>query len=171
MIAVAVVVFVGLRLTIQTYVIFEPCMEPNLYEGQRILVNKVVYNVHEPERGDVIILWPPFDVTYPFVKRIIGLPGETVEVKDGEVYINGVKLYEPYIKEPPIYTLKKITVPDNEYFVLGDNRNIAQDSHFGWTVPAEDIVGKAWITVWPPSMWGMVANYPFPEQVASAAGD
>jgi len=159
-IAIAVVIFLGLQATVQNYVIWESCMEPNFYEGQRVLVNKVVYNFHEPERGDVIILQPPppYDPkATPFIKRIIALPGDTIEVKDGEVYINSVKLYEPYIKEPPKYTLKR-ELGENEYFVLGDNRNNANDSHTGWTLPRENIIGKAWLTIWPLSKLGLVSN-------------
>jgi len=161
--AAALVIFFGLQATVQNYVIWENCMEPNFYDGQRILVNKIVYNFHEPERGDVIILQPPPpydpDAT-PFIKRIIGLPGETIKILDGEVYINEVKLDEPYIKEPPNYAMK-YDITENHYFVLGDNRNHANDSHTGWTVPSENIIGKAWVTIWPLDKLGLVATYSF----------
>jgi signal peptidase I len=105
MIAIAVLVFVGLRITIQTYVIYGPSMQPNFHTNQRLLINKIVYNFHEPERGDVIILWPPFEVDAPFIKRVIGLPGERVEMKEGKVHIHQadggiLELDEPYIKYP-----------------------------------------------------------------------
>jgi signal peptidase I len=167
---IAVMIFLGLQFTVQSYIITQNCMEPNFHEGQRLLVNKVVYKFHEPERGDVIILKPPQPYNseaIPFIKRIIALPGETVEVKNGEVYINGVKLSEPYIKEPPNYTLKR-ELNNNEYFVLGDNRNNANDSHTGWTLPRENIVGKAWLSTWPPSEWGLAANYSFRNKVSGA---
>ncbi len=157
---IAVVIFLGLQATIQNYEIHEGCMEPNFYEGQRVLVNKIVYKLHEPERGDVIILKPPEQYNtdgIPFIKRIIALPGENIVVEDGEVYINGIELYEPYIKEAPRYTLDR-TLGENEYFVLGDNRNNANDSHEGWTVPREDIIGKAWLTIWPLDKMGLVSN-------------
>ena len=157
---IAVVIFLGLQSTIQNYEIHEGCMEPNFYEGQRVLVNKIVYKLHEPERGDVIILKPPDRYStdgIPFIKRIIALPGENIVVEDGEVYIDGVKLYEPYIKEAPRYILDW-TLGENEYFVLGDNRNNANDSHEGWTVPREDIIGKAWLTIWPFDKMGLVTN-------------
>ncbi len=166
----AAVIFFGLQATVQDYVIWERCMEPNFHEGQRILVNKVVYKFHEPERGDVIILQPPppYDPkAIPFIKRIIALPGDTIEVKNGEVYVNGSKLYEPYIKEPPIYTIQEKKIPENEYFVLGDNRNNASDSHMGWTLPRQNIIGKAWLSVWPPDKWGLAANYPLQAQIDS----
>lgn len=161
---IAVVIFLGLQATIQNYEIHEGCMEPNFYEGQRVLVNKIVYKFHKPERGDVIILNPPDRYNtdgIPFIKRIIALPGETIVVENGEVYIDGIKLHEPYIKEAPRYTVD-YKLGDNEYFVLGDNRNNANDSHEGWTVPREDIIGKAWLTIWPMNKIGLVTgNYEF----------
>ncbi|MFC1949244.1 signal peptidase I [Chloroflexota bacterium] len=162
-IVIAVAIFIGIQTTFKNYVIWETCMEPNFYEGQQVLVNKIVYSFKEPERGDIIILHPPAPYnsqSTPFIKRVIGLPGEIVEVKGGEVYIDGVEIYEPYIKEPPRYTLE-MEIPENEYFVLGDNRNNANDSHKGWTLPRENIIGKTWLTIWPPGEWGTVANYSF----------
>ena len=162
-IASAVVIFFALQATVQNYVIWESSMEPNFYDGQRILVNKVVYNFHDPERGDVIILQPPPPYSpdsTPFIKRIVGLPGETIEIRDGGVYINGVKLDEPYIKEPPSYVDQHKILP-NHYYVLGDNRNHSNDSHTGWTVPRENILGKTWITIWPLDKLGLVATYSF----------
>ncbi|MBA7716255.1 Signal peptidase I T [subsurface metagenome] len=137
-------------------------MEPGLESGQRVLVNQVAYYFREPERGDVIIFDPPFKSEEPFIKRIIGLPGESVEIKQGTVYIhkngNTLVLDEPYLKEPPAYTFKGDTLPEDEYFVLGDNRNNSQDSHTGWTVKREDIIAKAWLSIWPWDRWGVIAN-------------
>ncbi len=146
-------------------------MEPSLQNGQQLLVNKVVYYFHEPERGDVIILHPPPPYNpeaTPFIKRIIALPGDTIEVKNGAVYVNGSKLVEPYIKEPPTYNFQQKKIPENEYFVLGDNRNNANDSHNGWTVPRQNIIGKAWLSIWPPGEWGFVPNYSLNEQLESS---
>ena len=169
--ALAVVIYFGFRMTMQPYIVYEVCMEPNFMEGQRVIVNKVVYKFHEPERGDVIIFYPPAPYNSsqtPFIKRIIALPGDTVEVKDGAVYVNGSKLDEPYIKEPPNYTLKLQTVKDG-YFVLGDNRNNANDSHYGLLAPRQNIIGKAWLSIWPPGQWGSATSYPLKEQIASAS--
>ncbi len=168
--ALAVVIFFLLHITLQSFVVVESCMEPNFYEGERLLVNKVVYHFHDPGRGDVIILHPPFDPELVYIKRIIALPGDTVEVKDGAVYVNGTKLDEPYIKEPPAYTFPLTEIPEDEYFVLGDNRNNANDSHRGWTVPRENIVGKAWLSFWPLSEWGVVHHYPLEEQLEGTTG-
>jgi signal peptidase I len=140
-------------------------MEPSFQEGQRVLVSKIAYHFHEPQRGDVIVFWPPFNSQDPFIKRIIALPGESVEIKEGKVYIdkNGsvIELNEPSFITPPQYTYSKNAVPENEYFVLGDNRNNSQDSHYGWTVKREDIIGKAWLSIWPPGEWGLVPAYSF----------
>jgi len=144
-------------------------MEPNFQEGQRILVNKVIYKFHKPERGDVIILHPPpshSPKAIPFIKRIIGLPGESVEIKEGIVYIhtedgNVLPLDEPYITKPATRPFKGNTIPENEYFVLGDNRYNSDDSRSGWTLPRQDIIGKAWISIWPPDRWGLIANYAY----------
>jgi len=164
----AVVIFFTLQSTVSTFIIVETCMEPNFIEDERVLVNKAIYHFSEPERGDVVILHPPFNPEVLFIKRVIGLPGETVEVKEGTVYIDGKELNEPYIKEPPRYTLSEKKIPQNEYFVLGDNRNNANDSHNSWTVPHQNIIGKAWLSIWPPGEWGLVSNYSLQEQLASS---
>jgi len=138
-------------------------MEPNFQEGECIMVNKVCYRSSGPQRGEVIVFDPSFDSEYPFIKRVIGLPGETVEIKDGKVSINGTPLNEEYIMAPPNYTMPVTEVPENEYFVLGDNRNNSTDSSKGWTVPQDNIIGKAWLTYWPPSKLGIVKHYSYPE--------
>jgi len=162
-ILIAVVVFVCLRLTVQSYTVVMSSMEPNFQEGECIMVNKVCYRSAGPQRGEVIIFDPPFNSQYPFIKRVIGLPGETVEIKDGKVSINGTPLEEEYIMAPPNYTMSATEVPENEYFVLGDNRNNSTDSSKGWTVPRDNIIGKAWFTYWPPSRLKVVKHYSYPE--------
>jgi signal peptidase I len=147
-------------------------MQPNFEENQRIIVNKLAYAFGEPQRGDVIIFKPPFnDMNY--IKRVIGLPGEAIEVKNGITYIyktDGTILIldEPYEAETPTLSYAKQTVPDNHYYVMGDNRNNSNDSRNGWTVPAENIIGKAWLSIWPPDRWGLALNYPFPESTVQA---
>ena len=88
MLLIGVVVFIGLRTTVQTVIIHLPSMEPNFWEGQRLIVNKIVYKFHEPERGDVIIFKPPYSNDTSYIKRVIGLPGERVEIKEGIVYVH-----------------------------------------------------------------------------------
>lgn len=169
--AIAVAIFLLLRATLQSYVVLQCCMEPNYQEGDRLLVNKAVYWFHEPERGDVIILDPPFEIEEVYIKRLIALPGDTVEVKDGVVYINGTAIDEPYIEESPTYTFPLTEIGEGEYFVLGDNRNNANDSHIWGTVPRDNIIGKAWLVFWPLSSWGLAHSYPLEEQLAVATAE
>ena len=176
MLVVAVVIFLVLRNTVQTFVVYGPSMEPNFVAQQRLLVSKIVYRIHEPERGDVIVFRPPHNQRDSYIKRIIGLPGESVEIKEGTVYIHQkdgtvLQLDESYIKKPATRSFKGDMVPKNEYFVLGDNRDNTNDSRNGWTVPRESIIGKAWLSIWPPNEWGLAANYPLQEQIASATND
>ncbi|MGB6873211.1 MAG: signal peptidase I [Dehalococcoidia bacterium] len=162
-ILIAVAVFVCLRLTVQSYTVVMSSMEPNFHDGECIMVNKVCYRSSGPQRGEVIVFDPPFDSPHPFIKRVIGLPGETVEIKDEKVFIDGIPLEEEYIMASPSYTMSATEVPENEYLVLGDNRNSSNDSHNGWTVPRDNIIGKAWFTYWPPSKWKVVQHYSYPE--------
>ncbi|UCD22550.1 MAG: signal peptidase I [Chloroflexota bacterium] len=166
-IIIAAAVFALLRLTVQSYTVVMSSMEPTFQQGDCIMVSKVSYRSSGPQRGDVIVFDPPpphDDSRYPFIKRVIGLPGETVEIKDGEVSINGTPLAEDeYIEAQPNYTMSAIEVPDNEYFVLGDNRNNSTDSSDGWTVPRDNIIGKAWFNYWPPSKLGAVKHYRYME--------
>ncbi len=165
---IAAVVIFGLQATIQKFVVNGPSMNFTLQDGQQLLVNKVVYKFHQPERGDIIIFHPPFNEEEEYVKRIIGLPGESIEIKNGTVYIykkdgKVESLNEPYVTRPTTQSFKGEIIPENEYFVMGDNRNNSSDSRTGWTLPQENIIGKAWLSVWPTSTWGLVANYSFPE--------
>jgi len=164
----AIVVFFILQATVQSFVVVGSSMEPSLHEGQRLLINKVVYAFHEPERGDIIVFHPPDNQQVDYIKRIIALPGDTIKVKEEAIYINGSPLDEPYINEPPKYTISEQKIAVNEYFVLGDNRNNSNDSHNGWTVPRQNIIGKAWLSIWPPSEWSLVLDYPLQKQLASS---
>lgn len=134
---------------------------PGIQHGQYLLVNKAVYFFRLPQRGEVIVFHPPQHPEAQYIKRVIALPNEMVEVKNGKVFVNGTPITEPYIMESPKYTVPLEKIPPGHYFVLGDNRNHSQDSHQGWTVPSDQIVGKAWITLWPPQKWGLIKHYPF----------
>ena len=173
-IILAAAIFFLKQATFPNAIVVYHCMEPNLEEGQRILVNKVIYHFHEPERGDIIVFDPPVTSEEPFIKRVIGLPGESVEVKEGTVYIhtdgNTIALDEPYVTTPATYTFKGDIIPEGEYFVLGDNRNFSNDSHTGWTVKQEDILGKASISLWPLDRLGAINN-PLQEESATATAE
>jgi len=160
---IALAVFAVLRLTMQSYTVVMSSMEPNFYQGDCIMVSKVNYRSSDPQRGEVIVFSPPFDSPHPFIKRVIGLPGETVEIKDGSVFVKGIPLDEEYVSAPPNYTMPATLVPEDEYFVLGDNRNNSNDSHTGWLVPRDNIIGRAWFVYWPPSRWRVVQHHAYPE--------
>ena len=164
----ALIIFFAARTSIQTYEVFMTSMEPNFSEGDRVVVNKAVYWFGGPQRGDVIIFEEPNGSTEDFIKRIIGIPGDTVEVRNQAVFVNGVRLEEPYIMAPPTYSMAPTTVPDDNYFVLGDNRNFSNDSHHGWFVDEEKIHGKAWLITWPPESWEFVPAYKLVEQLPEA---
>ena len=122
----------------------------------------------------IIVFQPPISSTKPFIKRIIGLPGETVEIKDATVDVHKtdgdiITLQEPYIKEPFFTNYTGIIIPENEYFVMSDNRNNSSDSRYGWLVSRDKIRGQAWISVWPPSLWGLADNYTQPPLLPGTA--
>ncbi len=159
--ATALVFFAGFQLALQQFRVQQASMLPSFEEGQRVIITKVGPFFREPERGDVIVFDPPDGGSVPLIKRVIGLPGETVEVKEGSAYIEGIPLEEPYIRERPLYTFKPYTVQSESYFVLGDNRNNSRDSHEGWTVPRSSIIGKALFTLWPPCRLGPLPQYEY----------
>jgi signal peptidase I len=167
----AAVIYLLLQFVIQGVPVTGSSMVPNLAaSGQRVLISKAAYWFHEPERGDIITFKPPADWpnsrNLDFIKRVIGLPGETIEIRDGQIFLNGSTepLMEPYIHMPFTYSMALITVPADCYFVLGDNRNISEDSHLYGTILRKSIIGKAWLSYWPVNLWGTVANYRFPNK-------
>ena len=128
-------------------------MQPTLYDGDFVIVNKLAYKLGDPSRGDVIIFrYPPDPDREPYIKRIIGLPGDQVRIADGMVYVNEVPLQEPYISAPPNYT-GSWSVPEDSLFMLGDNRNHSSDSHSWGMVPLENVLGKALVVYLPVAHW------------------
>jgi len=123
------------------------------------MVSKAAYFVRQPQHGEVIVFHSPRDPQTDLIKRVIAIPGDTIEIKRGTVFVNSVALAEPYISEPPKYDVAHQQIIDGHFFVLGDNRNNSSDSHGGWTVPRQYIVGKAWVTYWPPQEWKTVKHY------------
>lgn len=155
------VIFLLIRFAVQNFRIEGYSMEPNFHDGQFLFVNKIVYMLHPPERGDVIVFVPPNNSTRDFIKRVIALPGEKVEIIAGKVYINGEELKESYPLNAATYSSGPVTVPPDEYFVLGDNRNYSSDSHSWGTVSVKKIIGKAWVSYWPPQLMGFVPTYSY----------
>jgi len=123
-------------------------MQPTLHEGEFVLVNKLAYRLGDYQRGDIVVFHYPRNPEEDYIKRIIGLPGDTVSVGNGQVSVNGQVLDEPYIAAPPEYT-SSWTVPVGQLFVLGDNRNQSSDSHSWGFVPDANVVGRALIIYWP----------------------
>ena len=130
-------------------------MVPTLQNGEYILVNRLAYKTGQPARGDIIVFSLPADNGQDLIKRVIGLPGETVHVSDGSVTINGVKLKETYIAQDPLY-FGDWTVPEGYLFVLGDNRNDSRDSHQWGLLPLENVIGKSVLIYWPQSEWQII---------------
>ena len=164
---IAVAIFVPLKSTIQGYRVQYSCMLPSIEDGDWIIVNKASYSFSDPKRGDVIVFNPREGVgsEYPFIKRIIGLPGETVGIKNGQVFIDNTPINEPYVfPEPPRSNTDfgPQTMGDGQYFVLGDNRNNSNDSRAWGPISRSDIIGKAKFVYWPPSKWGPIDHYSYP---------
>lgn len=163
------IIFLGVRLALQNFRVDGQSMEPNLHNNEYILVDKVDYLLHAPQRGDVVVFHavPADQPDRDFIKRVIGLPGETVQVNRGAVYIGGKKLAEQYIHVAEDYTFGPKVVPRNDFFVLGDNRNNSFDSSKWTTTPWLDrkyIIGKALVAYWPPSDFTVFRSpgYSFP---------
>ncbi|MBN1189536.1 MAG: signal peptidase I [Dehalococcoidales bacterium] len=167
----ALVIYLLLQLVIQSSIVNNISMQPTLIEGQRLIIGKVAYTFSEPQRGDIVVVRPPVETNTEYVKRLIGLPGDTVEIDDGKLYLNGIPLDEPYLKEDIKSGFSPYVVPEGRYFLMGDNRNHSNDSRRGWTVTRQDIVGKAWLRIWPLNKWGSVGNYPLEPQLSAAGAD
>jgi|MTBAKSStandDraft_1061840.scaffolds.fasta_scaffold21672_1 signal peptidase I len=136
--------------------VYGQSMEPNLHSDQRLIVEKLSYHMHPPRRGDVIVLKLHHDNSELLIKRVIGLPGEQVEIKAGRVYVNGVALEEPYLNQYTQGQMAPRVVPPLQVFVLGDNRGFSNDSRSFGMVDFSDIVGRAWFSYWPISQIGAV---------------
>jgi signal peptidase I len=157
MFAVLVVVFV-----VQPVKVEGTSMLPRLHDGERIFVNKLIYyGLPKLTRGDIVVFWPPHDPSKSYIKRIIGLPGETVEVRDGRIRINGRDLEEPYL-DPQLNVAhmnqQPVVVKEHYYFVMGDNRDNSSDSRFWGLVPEKYIYGKALFRYWPLASASLISH-------------
>ena len=181
--ALAGLVFLLLHTTFQSYRVEGSSMQPNLQNGEFVLVNKMLYRqfrvgswgkyipfldrdrdgivqpFHGPKRGEVVVFRFPGDLSRNWVKRIVGLPGETIEIQRGVVLINGEPQEEPYALGAKTAEMAAVLVPEGHYFVMGDNRPGSSDSRDWGTLPRENIVGKAWLALWPISDWGVVRSF------------
>ncbi|HUV25847.1 MAG TPA: signal peptidase I [Anaerolineales bacterium] len=132
-------------------------MQPTLFAGNFVVVNKLSYRFGEPERGDIIVFeYPPDPEQDPYIKRVIGLPGEQVKIADGKVTINGVNIQEPYLVDDTQQG-GEWTIPDEAVFVMGDNRRNSSDSRSWGVVPLENVIGKALVVYWPPEKWELLS--------------
>jgi signal peptidase I len=164
-IILSVALFLGINMISARIRVESISMQPTLHAGNFVLVNKIAYKLGYPERGDVIVFrYPPDPEQVPYIKRIIGLPGDRVRIFDGKVSVNDQILVEPYIAATT-HQGGEWTVPENALFVMGDNRNNSSDSRSWGMVPMENVIGKAEVVYWPPDKWGML-NFP----AAVAAG-
>ena len=130
-------------------------MRPTLQDGEYILVNKLAYKLGEPQRGDIVVFIFPINPEEDLIKRVIGLPGDTVAVQNGVVSINGIPTNEPYIYAPPAYE-GTWQVSPGELFVLGDNRYDSRDSHQWGLLPIDKVIGRAVLIYWPPKEWQVI---------------
>jgi len=160
-ILILLIVFAGVRFTLQSFRVEGASMEPNLSNGQYLLVEKVTYHFRSPKRGEVIVFHNPDRPSQLYIKRVIGEPGDTVEIRNNKVYIKtaeGESLQDPFDtiwnQNPDSWE-----VPSGCYFVLGDNRSHSSDSRSFGFISRRDIVGKTWLRYWPPSEWGLSPKY------------
>lgn len=160
-IVLSLIIFLLMRQVVQNYRIESHSMEPNFVEGQFILVNKLAYVLGEPSRGDVLVFHNPNNGKEDYIKRIVALPGDTLEIKEQSIYINGELLDEPFITHKiQANNLRgpEVIEPGN-LFVMGDNRPNSSDSRSFGQLSQDLVVGKAWLRVWPIDAWGLIQHY------------
>jgi signal peptidase I len=177
-VGLALLIFFSIRVVAQNFKVEGASMEPTLHNGQFLIILKAAYARIDgtplerlvvrsspngapvflfggPERGDIAVFRSPTPPERDFIKRVVAVPGDLIEVRDGRVYLNGELQTEPYIRGPANYQSPPQVVPRGEYFVLGDNRSNSSDSHVWGFLPAANLIGKAWLTYWPPQQWGV----------------
>ncbi|MBU1178839.1 signal peptidase I [Patescibacteria group bacterium] len=153
---IAALIVVPVRLWIaQPFIVSGASMSPNFENGEYLVVDEFSYHFREPQRGEVIIFRYPQDPSKFFIKRVIGLPNEEIKINDGQIYIHnnkfpqGMLIEESYLKNNDQITNLEITLKEKEYFVLGDNRQVSSDSRAWGALPANLIIGRAWVRLWP----------------------
>jgi signal peptidase I len=157
-ILIAGILFLAVNLVTARIRVEGSSMEPSLHDGEFVVINRLAYRWANPDRGEIIVFNFPLDPERRFIKRIIGLPGDTVSVHQGIVFVNDIPLEEPYIYAPPEYDGEWI-IEEGHYFVLGDNRNNSSDSQNWGSLGAEEIIGKAVIVYWPITDLGIIPHF------------
>jgi signal peptidase I len=163
MVALAIALVVRVFIAEPRY-IPSPSMMPTLAVGDRLLIEKLSYHLQPPNRGDIVVFEPPpqlqdygYSASQAFIKRVIGLPGDTVQVSQGKVFINGQALIERYILEAPEYEMPLVRVPTGSLFMMGDNRNDSNDSHVWGFLPIQNAIGRAAFRFWPLDKVGVMS--------------
>lgn len=170
-IVLTLVIFFLIRTVVQNFRVEGMSMEPSFHDGQFLLINKLSYRLGEAERGDVIVFRYPRDPSRDFIKRIIGLPGETIEIREGQVYINGELTPTVATINQANYNSGPTTIGPDELYVLGDNRPNSSDSHAWGTLPLDLVIGKVILSYWPPKTWGLVKHGIPPQSATSSASN
>lgn len=153
----AVVLFLGINAVSARVRVDGHSMHPTLENGEFVLVNKLSYRFGSVQRGDIIVFHFPMNPKEELIKRVIGLPGDHILVRNSKVSVNGQLISEPYIAQPPQYS-GEWTVAEGQLFVLGDNRNNSNDSKDWGPLPFDQVVGKAVLIYWPPPMWEVIKH-------------
>jgi signal peptidase I len=160
-VALTLLIFIVVRFVLQTYHVDGASMQPGLTTQEYVMVNKTAYLFQSPERGDVIVFHYPHDTTQDYIKRVIGLPGDTIQTDNTHVWVNGKLLNEQaYISSSYNQIGNSWKVPPNQYFVMGDNRPVSEDSRSWGFVPRSYIVGKAALVFWPLNKIHFINTYP-----------
>ncbi len=170
-VVLAVGLYFVITFAVQTVHVLGLSMVPTLDDGDYLIATKIDYRLHNPHRGDIVIMRDPYDSSKDFIKRVVGLPGESILIQDGHVYINGQLLNEPYLRQDEAWTVnanwppagsadagQPFRVPAGEYFVMGDNRNASSDSRLFGPVQRDAIGAHAWIRIWPLNHLGPVTE-------------
>lgn len=186
----ALLVFLLVQAVSRNYKVQSISMQPNLYEGQYLVVNRLVYArgpavdllretvgkiepgrkvldaiFHSPQRGEVLVFVPVTNTKPDLIKRVIGIEGDKVELKQGQIYVNDKPIDEPYIRPAPAQSFGPVVVGKDLLFVMGDNRGNSSDSRVFGMLPMKNVVGKAWLRYWPPNSWGFIRHYDLAQQL------
>lgn len=156
-VVLAAIIWLAVNFATARFIVEGSSMEPNFHTGQMLIVSRLSYKLSTPQRGDVIVFQYPDNPVDDYIKRVIGIPGDTVEIQDGHVIVNGQVIAEPYLSTDVTETQRgKWVVPSDSYFVMGDNRPHSSDSRSWGMLSREFIIGKAWVSYWPPKLWGLI---------------